>query len=392
MKHYSLPSRSRSPYNLSRQKGQYESRRSSHAENRADPSRRTYDDDEEYDKSYTRASKRQKLGHYDRHHGSEREEERHNGEHGVSPSSRSRGEGRGYRSHRDRTRSRSFDSIDDHRRNDKRCQPRRRSRDRHRRRSRSQKRYHSPSPTSSVSRSPPRRRHDDRHRGHRSHDHHKSSRRKDSYGKHSRRSNSASPPPANRRAKGPLPSQLDAFTKPSTSSTDLTGSEKPIEKQKPNYTPSGLLAAETNTVAGTTTILKYNEPPEARLPSSTSAPWRLYVFKGKDILETIELFTRSCWLFGRERAVVDVPTEHPSCSKQHAVIQFRYVEKRVGEFGDKKGGVRPYIIDLESGNGTKVNGEGVPAAKYVELRTGDIVVFGESTREYVVLLPPKDIL
>lgn len=31
----------------------------------------------------------------------------------------------------------------------------------------------------------------------------------------------------------------------------------------------------------------------------------------------------SCYLFGRERRVADIPTDHPSCSKQHAVLQFR---------------------------------------------------------------------
>ena len=391
MKHYSSPSRSRSPHNPRGRRDHYEDRRRSHAETKADPNRRTYDD-HEYDRSHARASKRQKVGHYDRHHSGECEDERHDGRHGVSPNDRNRGARREHYSNKERARSPSFDSIDDHRSNGKSSQTRDRNRNTHRRRSRSHTRYHSPSPTPSISQSPPRRRHGDRHRGHRSHAHHKSSRQEDGYGKPSRHSTSASPPPTSRRAKGPLPSQFDAFVKPSTSSTDLIGPDKPIEKQKPKYTPSGLLAAETNTVAGTSTILKYNEPPEARLPSSTTAPWRLYVFKGKDVLETIELFTRSCWLFGRERAVVDVPTEHPSCSKQHAVIQFRYVEKKVGEFGDKKGGVRPYIIDLESGNGTKVNGEAVPAAKYVELRTGDVVVFGESLREYVVLLPPKGTL
>lgn len=44
----------------------------------------------------------------------------------------------------------------------------------------------------------------------------------------------------------------------------------------------GLLAAATNTVKnadGTSTVLKYNEPPEARKPTDS---WRLYVFKGKE--------------------------------------------------------------------------------------------------------------
>ena len=162
-----------------------------------------------------------------------------------------------------------------------------------------------------------------------------------------------------------------------------------IEKQKPNYAPSGLLAAETNTVANTSIVLKYNEPPESRLPPP-SQPWRLYVFKNKDLLDTIPLHTRPCWLFGREKAVCDVAVEHPSASKQHAVLQFRYVEKVMGEFGEKKGKVGLYILDLDSANGTKLNGEVVPGRRFLECRTGDVIQFGESIREYVVLLPPKE--
>ncbi len=86
----------------------------------------------------------------------------------------------------------------------------------------------------------------------------------------------------------------------------------------------------------------------------------------------------------------DVAVEHPSASKQHAVLQFRYLEKTVGEFGEKKGKVGLYILDLDSANGTKLNGEVLPGRRFVECKSGDMVQFGESTREYVVLLPPKD--
>ncbi|MCJ1393417.1 hypothetical protein MMC18_006291 [Xylographa bjoerkii] len=188
-----------------------------------------------------------------------------------------------------------------------------------------------------------------------------------------------------KRSEAPLPSQKAAFKgDPASPSTELATTEK----QKPNFAPSGLLAAETNTVANTTIILKYNEPPESRLPPP-SAPWRLYVFKGSATLDTLPLHTRSCWLFGRESAVVDYGTEHPSCSKQHAVVQFRYVEKK-DKFGERFGGVKPYVLDLESANGTKVNGDVVPERRYVELRSGDVLKFGESTREYVLILPPKE--
>lgn len=101
---------------------------------------------------------------------------------------------------------------------------------------------------------------------------------------------------------------------------------------------------------------------------------------------------QSCYLFGRDRTVVDIATEHPSCSKQHAVIQFRQVTKR-NEFGDVQRSVkyvilrshRPFLIDLDSANGCYVNGDDVPPSRYYELRSGDTCQFGASTREYVLL-------
>ncbi|KAH0835095.1 hypothetical protein AYO21_09724 [Fonsecaea monophora] len=184
------------------------------------------------------------------------------------------------------------------------------------------------------------------------------------------------------RARGSLPSQADAFH------TTKDGAPTPtIEKQKPNFRPSGLLAAASNTISTSAgaIVLKYHEPPEARKPPSNQ-PWRLYIFKGESIVDTLDLYTQSCWLFGRETSVCDFALEHPSCSKQHAVIQFRYVERR-NEFGDKIGKVKPYVIDLESANGTTVNDEAVPEGRFVELRDKDIIKFGHSTREYVMQMP-----
>ncbi|KAK4124581.1 SMAD/FHA domain-containing protein [Parathielavia appendiculata] len=183
---------------------------------------------------------------------------------------------------------------------------------------------------------------------------------------------------------GPLPSQGDSFAL-------SKGEESERPKEKPNFGNSGVLAAASKAVTqadGTTITLKYHEPPEARKPPPRDE-WKLFVFKGQDIVDTIELSTRSCWLVGRELAVVDLPAEHPSISKQHAVIQFRYTEKR-NEFGDKIGRVKPYLIDLESANGTMLNGERVPESRYLELRNKDMIQFGSSTREYVLMLAPKE--
>ncbi|RFU35421.1 hypothetical protein B7463_g899, partial [Scytalidium lignicola] len=195
------------------------------------------------------------------------------------------------------------------------------------------------------------------------------------------------------RSKGPLPSQAASFQKEKNpNSAVVVADDKEIqEKQKPNFAPTGLLAAASKSVTaadGTSIVLKYHEPPEARKPPANDQ-WKLFVFKGSDIVDTIELSLRSCWLIGREMAVVDLAAEHPSISKQHAVIQFRYIEKK-NEFGDKLGKVRPYLIDLDSANSTMLNKEEIPPSRYLELRDKDMIQFGHSTREYVLMLSPKD--
>ncbi|KJZ77162.1 hypothetical protein HIM_03483 [Hirsutella minnesotensis 3608] len=183
--------------------------------------------------------------------------------------------------------------------------------------------------------------------------------------------------------RGPLPSQQDSYAAESGDPV-----EKP--KEKPNWGTTGVLAAASNSVAqadGTSITLKYHEPAEARKPLPRDE-WKLFVFKGNDIVDTIDLNSKSCWLVGRDSAVVDILAEHPSISKQHAVIQFRYTEKR-NEFGDKRGKVKPYLLDLESANRTTLNDADVPASRYLELRHKDMVKFGHSSREYVVMLAPR---
>lgn len=246
-------------------------------------------------------------------------------------------------------------------------------------------RSRSPGRAKQVSR-PPR-----RHNG-RSRQHHSKSR---SPRRSKAREASRSPP---RRSRRPLATQAQEYGAQDGADGSSNALVKPPERQKPNYKPSGLLAAESNkvTVSGGSgkdtkaIVLKYHEPPEARKPPSSQL-WSCYIFKGdaKDPLDTIPLHNRSCWLLGRETIVADIPTEHPSCSKQHAVFQFRYITKK-DQWGEKKGKVGLYLIDLESANGTFLNGEKVEPARYVECLNSDVVKFGESEREYVILLPSQD--
>lgn len=51
--------------------------------------------------------------------------------------------------------------------------------------------------------------------------------------------------------------------------------------------------------------------------------------------------------------------------------------------------VKPYLLDLESEHKTYLNGEEIEAARYVELREKDVLQFGHSKREYVLMKKPK---
>ncbi|KAH6775549.1 SMAD/FHA domain-containing protein [Perilla frutescens var. hirtella] len=152
------------------------------------------------------------------------------------------------------------------------------------------------------------------------------------------------------------------------------------EKQKPSFELSGKLAAETNRVRGVT--LLFNEPPDARKPEIR---WRLYVFKGTEALaDPLYVHRQSCYLFGRERRVADIPTDHPSCSKQHSVLQYRQVEEEKPD-GTVSKQVRPYLMDLGSTNGTFINELRLEPQRYYELFEKDTIKFGNSSREYVLL-------
>jgi len=154
---------------------------------------------------------------------------------------------------------------------------------------------------------------------------------------------------------------------------------KNVDKEKPNFEVSGKLAEETNTYNGV--VIKYNEPAEARKPKRK---WRLYPFKGDSHLPYIPIHRQSAYLFGRTRLIADIPIDHPSCSKQHAVLQYRLVPYKRDD-GTTGRRVRPYIIDLESSNGTFVNNKKVDPRCYVEIMEKDVIKFGYSSREYVLL-------
>jgi smad nuclear-interacting protein 1 len=117
----------------------------------------------------------------------------------------------------------------------------------------------------------------ERDRGDRPRDGHERERR-DRYG----RGDDGRRDPPRRRSASPRRSRPHSRSRKQSRSTPPASTPAPEDKAKPNFAPSGFLAAAMNTVKntdGTSTLLKYNEPPEARKPL---VGWRLYVFKGEE--------------------------------------------------------------------------------------------------------------
>ena len=75
------------------------------------------------------------------------------------------------------------------------------------------------------------------------------------------------------------------------------------DKEKANFGLSGALAKDVvtgNVYNGV--ILKWTEPLDAKAPSRG---WRVYVFKGEEVVDTLHLHRQSAFLFGREARVAD---------------------------------------------------------------------------------------
>lgn len=146
-------------------------------------------------------------------------------------------------------------------------------------------------------------------------------------------------------------------------------SRSPVER--PNFTPSGFLK-KCETKRRRTA---YAPPRDAARPGQL---WTLFVYKGKDEVDCVQVSRGDHAVLGRSERC-DVVTMHPSCSKEHAALQFRR----------KDGVIKPYLIDLESTHGTTLNGERIEPARYYELRSGDLIKIAGSSRDYVLVGAPE---
>lgn len=111
--------------------------------------------------------------------------------------------------------------------------------------------------------------------------------------------------------------------------------------------------------------------PEYKEPTWSLPPTKPYFFEtireGRSLSKSSPI-TFSKLIVGRLPSC-DILLEHPSSSRFHAVIQFKKDEA--------------FLYDLGSTHGTFLNKKRVEVKKYLPIRVGDMIKFGESSRLFI---------
>lgn len=129
----------------------------------------------------------------------------------------------------------------------------------------------------------------------------------------------------------------------------------------------------------------YSEPNDATNPPQSN-PFHLYLFEPgqDDPTDKISLDSKSVYRFGRDSQLNDFALAEASCSKVHAVLQFRKIEN-VNDGGETPYQTNMYVLDLESTNGTFINDRQIPSSRYVQVLPKDVLSFGDLSTDYVVV-------
>ena len=160
--------------------------------------------------------------------------------------------------------------------------------------------------------------------------------------------------------------------------------EEIIEKEKPNFSPSGILLkdleVEYNKSMNNKVSINYRPPNDSIMPSQNEI-WFLFKFAEdkKEAEETYKLIEKEFYLIGKDPRVCDIRIKQKNISRQHAVIQFRKIRK------EKEWEIVPYLIDLNSTNGTYLNGDKIDNKKYYELRDKDELNFGDKKIDFLLM-------
>ena len=117
----------------------------------------------------------------------------------------------------------------------------------------------------------------------------------------------------------------------------------------------------------------YHPPDWSAVPKEA---FNLEVLKDGLIIDTIYLADKVYYTLGRQHDIVDIPMDHPSISRVHAVLNYR-----------NDGSLM--LLDLNSAQGTYLNKSICEKNVYHRVYVGDIIKFGASTRKYIVNGPDE---
>ena len=129
--------------------------------------------------------------------------------------------------------------------------------------------------------------------------------------------------------------------------------------------------------------IKVYESPEwglSNMNDISQLEYYLEILKDGVIIDRIDLndLKKSYYIIGRQPDIVDIQMDHPSISRQHAILQFRNDSCLM-------------IMDWNSAQGTFVNKKQLEKDVYQRLYVGDILKFGCSTRMYIVNGPDEQL-
>lgn len=172
----------------------------------------------------------------------------------------------------------------------------------------------------------------------------------------------APPPPREPKAKARPPATSEAGAGAATTASAAEASSRPPSSSRaPAAVPPSLA--------------RYKSPdwalPEDGTPAFSETPWTLEVLKNGVPVSTVPLHEKARCVVGRQDDVCDLVLEHPSISRAHAVMQH-------GADG------RVWMCDLGSTHGTKINKRKLAGMSFEQMRPGDVMKFGESTRLFIV--------
>ena len=128
--------------------------------------------------------------------------------------------------------------------------------------------------------------------------------------------------------------------------------------------------------------INYKPPSDSIIPEEI---WFLFKFlkDKKEAEETYKLVGKEFFLIGKDNRICDIHIKQKNISRQHAVVQFRKITKNNKDGNSVS--IIPYLIDLNSTNGTYLNGDKIDNSKYYELMDKDNLNFGDKKIDFVLM-------